>query len=564
MNEKTWGEQKRDEVGTKASESMLGPNPVVGVRGQDLFMTTLKLIKRSITQPQLVLQQNFKLSQEAFRILTGASSLEPAGNDRRFNDPTWKENGLYHRVLQLYLLLDKDLHDWVERIETEPDDKAREHFVLSLLTDALAPSNSPLNPTALKRLLETGGRSAVNGVRHFIDDFRHNQGMPSQVDKTAFKVGQNLATTPGQVVFRNEVLELIQYQPITQTVSERPLLIVPPQINKFYVFDLSPQKSLVKYALDNGLQVFVVSWRNPTPAERDWGLDRYVEAIKQAIEVACEITDQQNCNLMGACSGGITTVALLGHLAACNEPKVNALTLMVSVFDTGSDKTTLGLFATEEAIEAARRHSHERGVLEGEELGRVFAWLRPNDLIWNYWVNNYLIGNAPPAFDVLYWNCDTTRLPAAFHSELLTLYKENLLVKAGQFSVCGTPIDLGQVTCDFYAVAGTTDHITPWDACYRSSRLLGGKSKFVLSNSGHIQSILNPPGNPKASFFTNPHYPAEATAWYEGATKHKGSWWEDWKVWILERSGSQKAAPQTLGSRKYSPIAKAPGTYVYE
>jgi polyhydroxyalkanoate synthase len=388
--------------------------------------------------------------------------------------------------------------------------------------------------------------------------------MPSQVDTSAFKVGENLATTHGAVVFRNEVLELIQYYPVTENVSERPLLIVPPQINRFYVFDLSPQKSLVQYALKNGLQVFIVSWRNPTPAQRDWGLETYIGAIREAIDAVRLITGSPDCNLLGACSGGITTVTLLGYLAAHADSSVHALTLLVSVFDTGNGQTALGLFASEEAIEAARRHSHVRGVLEGKEMARVFSWLRPNDLIWNYWVHNYLLGQEPPAFDVLYWNNDTTRLPAALHSEFLTIYQCNPLARAGALVVRGTPIDVSQITCDCYILAGTTDHITPWQACYRSSRLLGGQREFILSNSGHIQSILNPPGNPKATFFTNAAQSADAQDWYAGATKHSGSWWEYWKTWLLAHSGSQKAAPASVGNDTYTVLAEAPGTYVFE
>jgi polyhydroxyalkanoate synthase subunit PhaC len=404
----------------------------------------------------------------------------------------------------------------------------------------------------------------MRGLRHLLDDLRHNDGMPRQVDTSVFKVGENLAVTPGAVVFRNEVLELIHYRPVTETVRERPLLMVPPQINKFYVFDLSSKKSLVQYALSNGLQVFMISWRNPTQEQRDWGLDTYIGAIREAIDVVCAIAGSPDCNLLGACSGGITTVALVGYLAARGERSVHVLTLLVSVFDIGNDQTTLGLFATEEAIEAARRHSHVRGVLEGREMARVFSWLRPNDLIWNYWVNNYLLGNEPPAFDVLYWNNDTTRLAAALHSEFLTIYQHNPLAQAGALTVCGTPIDVSQITCDAYILAGISDHITPWQACYRSSRLLGGQREFILSTSGHIQSILNPPGYPKATFFTNAQQPASAQAWYAGANRHNGSWWEHWKAWLLARSGSQKAAPPSLGNNTYTSLVEAPGTYVYE
>jgi len=557
-------EERHTEVGAEAAEHILGPNPVVGVRGKDIRQTFALLARQALRQPHQALAQGFTFAAEASRVLGGASELAPDRKDRRFQDPTWKEKEFYRRSLQLYLAANNALNDWVDATTPEGDDRKRAHFVLSLFTDALAPSNTPLHPEALKRLLETGGKSASDGLRHLLDDLEHNDGMPRQVDTSAFKVGENLATTPGAVVFRNDVLELMHYQPVTETVGERPLLMVPPQINKFYVFDLSPQKSLVKYALSNGLQVFLISWRNPTPAQRDWGLDTYVEVIEEAMEIVSAITGSPECNLLGACSGGITNVAFLGHLAARGDSRVNALTLMGCVFDTGNDQTTLGVFATEEAIESARRHSQAQGVLEGRELARVFAWMHPNDLIWNYWVNNYLLGKEPPAFDVLYWNNDTTRLPAGLHSDYLSIYERNPLAQAGALTVRGTPIDVSQIKCDCYVLAGNTDHIAPWQSCYRSSRLLGGQREFVLSNSGHIQSILNPPGNPKATFFTNAQQSATAEAWYEGATRHTGSWWEHWKAWILAHAGSQKAAPTSLGNSTYRPQVAAPGTYVYE
>jgi polyhydroxyalkanoate synthase len=558
-------EERRKEVGAEAAEHILGPNPVVGVRRQDLFHTARKLAKQAVKQPHLVVAHGLTFAAEAARIAGGSSRVAPDSKDRRFQDSTWYKNEVYRRGLQLYLAANKEIHDWIGDIALDSDERKRAHFALSLLTDALAPCNSVLNPEALKCFLETGGQSAVRGLQHLLDDLRHNGAMPSQVDTSAFKVGENLATTPGAVVFRNEVLELIHYRPVTEMVSERPLLMVPPQINKFYVFDLSAKKSLVQYALSVGQQVFMVSWRNPTPAQRDWDFDTYIKAIRQAIDVVCAITDSPDCNLLGACSGGLTTVAFVAYLTALGEHKVHALTLLVSAFDTGDDQTPLGLFATEEAIEAARRHSHIQGVLDGKEMARIFSWLRPNDLIWNYWVNNYLLGQEPPAFDVLYWNNDTTRLPAALHSDFLTLYQRNSLARAGALTVCGTPIDVSQITCDAYILAGTTDHITPWQTCYRSSRLLGGgQREFILSNSGHIQSILNPPGNPKASFFSNPEQQASAETWYEGATKHSGSWWEHWKAWLLARSGSQKAAPPSVGNSTYVPLGEAPGMYVYE
>ncbi|MNF31424.1 Poly-beta-hydroxybutyrate polymerase [compost metagenome] len=387
--------------------------------------------------------------------------------------------------------------------------------------------------------------------------------MPSQVDMKAFEVGKSLATTEGAVVFRNSVLELIQYRPTTEQVHERPLLVVPPQINKFYVFDLSQEKSLARFLLRSGVQTFVVSWRNPTKAQREWGLSSYIEALKEAIEAVIAITGSQDINMLGACSGGMTTASLLGHYAALGEQKVHALTLLVSVLDNKLD-TQVALFADEKTLEVAKRRSYQAGVIEGSDMAKVFAWMRPNDLIWNYWVNNYLLGNEPPVFDILYWNNDTTRLPAALHGEFIDMFKTNPLTRPGALEVCGTPVDLKQVTCDVFCLAGTTDHITPWEACYKSAHLFGGKCEFVLSNSGHIQSILNPPGNPKARYMTNTELPYESKAWQESATKHTDSWWLYWQKWLSERSGASKKAPTKLGNKQFPPGEAAPGTYVHE
>ena len=320
---------------------------------------------------------------------------------------------------------------------------------------------------------------------------------------------------------------------------------------------------MARFLLRNGIQTFVVSWRNPTKAQREWGLSSYIEALKEAIDAVLAITGSKDLNMLGACSGGLTTASLLGHYAALGEQKVHALTLLVSVLDTQLD-TQVALFADEKTLEAAKRRSYQSGVLEGSDMAKVFAWMRPNDLIWNYWVNNYLLGNEPPVFDILYWNNDTTRLPAALHGEFIEMFKTNPLTRANALEVCGTPIDLNQVTCDLFCLAGTTDHITPWESCYKSAHLFGGKCEFVLSNSGHIQSILNPPGNPKARYMTNADMPLDPKAWQEGSTKHADSWWLHWQAWLGERSGKTKKAPTSLGNKRYPAGEAAPGTYVHE
>jgi polyhydroxyalkanoate synthase len=388
--------------------------------------------------------------------------------------------------------------------------------------------------------------------------------MPKQVDERPFKLGRNLACSEGAVVFRNPVCEVIQYKPQASLVQPVPLLIVPPQINKYYIVDLAPDKSYVKYAMENGLQLFCISWRNPTSAQRDWGMETYVSAAKEAIDVVREITGSESVNLMAACAGGFTTAVLLGHLwAAGEQKKINSLTLLVTVLDTSAEML-LGLFANESAIKGAISKSRRQGVLDGGEMARTFAWLRPNDLVWNYVANNYVMGNSPPAFDVLYWNNDTTRLPAQFHSDILNLFQKNPLPRPGGMKILGTEIDMKKVDCPVYIIAGITDHITPWQACYLSTRLFGGKTKFVLSSSGHIQSIVNPPGNPKAKFYELDDYTLEADDWLERAKLKHGSWWEHWRAWIAPLSGAPRETPPRLGSTRYPAGDAAPGRYVYQ
>jgi polyhydroxyalkanoate synthase subunit PhaC len=431
-------DKNNEDLKRQASENTLGLNPVIGIRGKDLLTSARMVLSQALKQPFHSAKHVAHFGLELKNVMLGQSALKPEDGDRRFTDPAWSQNPLYRRYLQTYLAWRKELHDWIEHSSLSEQDASRGHFVINLMTEAMAPSNSMANPAAVKRFFETGGKSLLDGLSHLAKDMVHNGGMPSQVNMEAFEVGKNLATTDGAVVFRNDVLELIQYKPITESVHERPLLVVPPQINKFYVFDLSPEKSLARFLLRSQVQTFVVSWRNPTKAQREWGLSTYIEALKEAIDVICAITGSKDVNMLGACSGGLTTASLLGHYAALGQQKVNALTLLVSVLDTQLD-TQVALFADEKTLEAAKRRSYQAGVLEGSDMAKVFAWMRPNDLIWNYWVNNYLLGNEPPVFDILYWNNDTTRLPAALHGEFIDMFQTNPLTRPGALEVCGTP-----------------------------------------------------------------------------------------------------------------------------
>ncbi|QXI28940.1 class II poly(R)-hydroxyalkanoic acid synthase [Pseudomonas vanderleydeniana] len=535
---------------------------ITGLRGQDLFSTLRNVATHGLRNPVHTARHAIALGNQLGKVLLGETPHQPCPRDPRFRDPAWSLNPFYRRGLQAYLAWQTQVRHWIDDSRMNDDDRARAHFVFNLLNDAVAPSNTLLNPLAIKELFNSGGNSLVRGISHLFNDMLHNNGLPSQVTKHSFEVGKTLAVTQGSVVFRNEVLELIQYRPMSEKQYAKPLLIVPPQINKYYIFDLSPANSLVQYALKNSLQVFIISWRNPDIRHREWGLSTYVEAVEEAMNVCRSITASREVSLVGACAGGLTIAALQGYLLSKRQlRRVASATYLVSLLDSRLD-TPATLFVDEQTLEAAKRRSYQQGVLDGRDMAKVFAWMRPNDLIWNYWVNNYLLGKEPPAFDILYWNNDHTRLPAALHGDLLDLFKHNPLSHPGGLEVCGTPIDLQKVTVDSFSVGGINDHITPWDAVYRSTLLLGGERRFVLSNSGHIQSILNPPGNPKANYIDNLKLSSDPRAWYYDGKQVQGSWWPQWLEWLQARSGALKDSQLALGNAKYPTMEAAPGTYV--
>lgn len=552
-----------DKIAAGSADAMLGPNPIVGFRARDVVREMVRAGKLAVSQPKLTAKVVGGFGAELRRILGDQSDLAPQPRDKRFADAAWKDDPRYRKWLQSYLALEKSLGGWVNGQNLPEHSRARLEFMTSLVTDALAPSNFPWQPEALKRFRETRGHSALDGLHHLWSNIRHNHGLPAQVDKAPFKVGENIANTPGAVIFRNELVELIQYAPLNAQVREAPVLFIPPQINKFYIFDLAPGKSVVRSVLEAGFQAFIISWRNPGAEQADWGLAEYAAAIDQSISAICDLTGASKVNLVGACAGGITVAAYVAARSAARDLRVNSLTLVVSVLDVKAiGDTPLGLFATPRAIKAARRKSQKAGVLDGKAMAAAFSWLRPNDLIWNYWVNNVLLGNKPPAFDLLYWNNDSTCLPARLHGEFMDLFLDNAMANPGKLRLHGVPVDLSKVRCDSYLLGGTTDHITPWKACYRNTQLLGGKRTFVLSNAGHMQSILNPPGNKKSEFWTGGTLGADPEAWRKSAEHHPGSWWPHWHAWLHERSGALKEAPAVLGSTDYPELSPAPGTYV--
>lgn len=555
-----------EEIAEEAAQNTLALNPLIGWRATDMMQATNTVLKALATSPQNVATQWMNFATEWGKIVTGHSEVAADPKDRRFADPTWKSSAVHKALMQSYVAWGDTVTKMVANSSLEGKDAARAKLVTSIFVDAMAPSNNPLlNPTAVKTMVETGGKSAVNGLKNFLDDMTKNGGLPSSVDASKFEVGKNVANSKGEVVFRNDVLELVVYAPTTEKVYQRPLLIVPPQINKYYSVDLAPEKSMIRFLTANGIQPFCVSWRNPTAKQADWGLDTYIEALDEACDAAIEISGVDSVNIMGSCSGGITLSTYVAWLAAQKLEKINAIFLAVCVLNTQADtESEFASLVTPEGIMAAKQVSKARGVLDGQEMAKMFAWMRPNDLIWNYWVNNYLLGNSPPAFDVLFWNADTTRLPARLHSDFLDLIFTNPFVNANKMTIAGVPIDLKKVKADTYVIGGTTDHITPWKAVYQTARLYGADTTFILSNSGHLQSLLNPPGNPKAWYVKGKATEKDPDAWTAKATKHEGSWWLDWAEHLKARAGDEVDAPKTATAGKYKSLGPAPGAYVFE
>ncbi|MEO0466197.1 MAG: alpha/beta fold hydrolase [Pseudomonadota bacterium] len=557
----------KDEIAANAAESTNALNPMLGgINRQELLGAVAMMLRSTMTNPVTTIKYAGKATRENAAILLGRSEIEPDRKDRRFRDPAWLHNPFYKRGMQAYLATQRHLQDWVGDLKLSQLEHARAKFVMNMITDALAPTNTLVgNPSALKRVVDSGGLSLLKGLKNAYADVTKNGGMPSQVDTKPFKLGENLAVSDGKVVWKDEVLELIQYQPLTDEVYEHPYLVIPPQINKFYAVDLTPMTSMVQFLLAHQQQTFTISWRNPTKKQAHWGLETYVDSLYKATEVMRRITGSKKINISGACSGGITTATFASLLAAAGDDRLNSLTFMVCVLNPRQDDSEIGEIASEGSLEIARRMSRRKGVLKGDDLARMFAWMRPNDLVWNYVVNNYLMGDDPPPYDVLYWNNDTTNLPAQLHSDYLDMALEQPFDNPGEVEIAGHYADLSNVTCDAFVVAGLTDHITPWKACYRTPALLGSKNiEFVLSGSGHIQSLINPPGNPKAKYFINPDLNLDPDDWAAGAEEVKASWWPMWAEWIKARAGRMKAAPKACGSKEFEPLYNAPGEYVLE
>jgi polyhydroxyalkanoate synthase len=516
-------------------------------------------------------QTTFEVWNDAGQRWWGMASpdtpVQGGGGDKRFAAPEWQSNPAYRSLKEFYFLAS----EWLLRQAHEADgmspaEQQRVDFHLRQFIDAMSPTLLLVcNPVALRRAMETGGESVAQGARNLMRDIK--QGKLSMVDTEAFAPGRNLALSPGKVVFRDKLIELIQYEPKTAAVHKVPLLIFPPWINKYYIMDLQPKNSMVGFLVEQGFTVFMASWKNPDAAMEGTTIEDYVElGPLAASDVVREITGSPTVNVMGYCIGGTLLAMTLAMLAARNDQRFASATFMVSLQDFSRVGDT-GVFLGEETVDFIEQRMLERGYLDSREMSNMFNLLRSNDLIWSNVVNNYLLGQKPPAFDLLYWNSDGTRMARAAHSWYLrNTYAENNLIQPGKLRLLGEALDLGRITLDVYAVGAEKDHIVPWDAAWRITQLVGGDARYVLASSGHIAGIINPPGGKNAAYWTTSEgEPAAASAvrWRANAGRHDGSWWSDWAAWLAARGGGM-TEPPAMGSAVHAPLCDAPGTYVLE
>ncbi|MFZ9494249.1 MAG: class I poly(R)-hydroxyalkanoic acid synthase [Burkholderiaceae bacterium] len=514
------------------------------------------------------LQQNYlqEMSSLWNTALTAPTDTAPI-KDRRFAAEAWTTNPLAAFTARAYLLNARTLLEMAEAVEGDAKTKARVRFAVQQWIDAASPANFlALNPEAQKKALDTQGQSIAKGVEQLLADIR--QGHMSQTDETVFEVGQNVATTEGSVVYENELMQLIEYKPLTAEVHERPMLFVPPCINKYYILDLQPENSVIRYTVEQGHRLFVVSWRNPDEslAAKSWD-DYIAEGPLKAIEVVRAITGKDAFNMLGFCVGGTILTTALAVLAARGQQPASSVTLLTTLLDF-SDTGILDLFVDEPSVQMREMTigpdaPSGPGLLKGGELAATFSFLRPNDLVWNYVVGNYLKGETPPPFDLLYWNSDSTNLPGPMYCWYLRhLYLQNELRVPGRLITCGEKVDVGAIKAPFYLYASREDHIVPWDAAYRSTQMIKGKKRFVMGASGHIAGVINPPAKGKRNYWTNDRLVEQAEDWFDAAREHPGSWWTDWSKWLAGHGGQKVAAPKTPGNRQYKAIEPAPGRYV--
>jgi polyhydroxyalkanoate synthase len=535
-----------------------------GPTSQDFDPLEMMRSAADLANPVAAARQVPWLFNELLMMPLGRSSLTPEENDPRFADATWRENYFFRMLGSSYRLFEEWTSRMVEATDGPWDRQARTRYLANIFTAMASPTNLFLtNPAALKRAFETGGLSVLRGGRNMARDLARG-GMPQMVNRESFSVGEKLACTPGAVVYRDEIFELLQYAPATPAVRSRPLLMVPPELNRYYILDLAPGRSLVEYLVGNGIQPFMIVWRNPRAGlgHGRWGIDDYLTAQARAAEVIKKITRSDTVNWLGLCAGGITTALMLGYLAATGDASAGSATFIVTML-TNSCPNIIGMMDTAKSRSMLQHAAAAGEIFPGRSVRTSFAWLRPNDLVFNYLVSGWLLGQDPSSFDVLAWNDDATAITARFALESTQLLVDAMTGPA-PVTVLGTPIDLAKVDCDSFHIAGYTDHITPWRAAYTSTQVLGGDKQLAVVKSGHIQSFVNPAAKSRYDYWEGPPTSHDPDQWLTAATEHHGSWWPQWIEWLTAHSGPEKKPPSALGNRKYPPLGPAPGTYVHE
>jgi polyhydroxyalkanoate synthase subunit PhaC len=536
----------------------------------------LEMTGRLMTDPGKLMQAQVSLWQDymtlwqrtAERFLGGKPEpvVEPSPSDRRFKDTAWSDGTLFDFIKQSYLLTARWLQSTVKEVDGLDDKTARKvDFYTRQFVDAMAPSNFVLtNPEVLRATIESGGENLVTGLKHVLTDLERGKGrlMIKMTDLDAFKVGENIAVTPGKVVYQNDLMQLIQYAPTTETVKRRPLLIIPPWINKFYILDLRPRNSFIKWAVDQGHTVFVVSWVNPDEQLARKGFDDYMlEGPLAALDAMEQATGEREANVIGYCLGGTLLAATLAYMTIKGDDRFKSATYFVALTDF-AEPGELSVFIDEDQLHSLEERMRAHGYLEGSDMATTFNMLRANDLIWSFVVNNYLLGKEPFPFDLLYWNSDSTRMPAAMHSFYLrNMYQENKLVVPGGISLCGVPIDLGKITVPSFLLSTKEDHIAPWKSTYAATQIYKGPTTFCLAASGHIAGVVNPPGQGKYGHWYSAKRPRSPEDWLKDAKYENDSWWPAWEKWIAKHAGGEVPARKP-GDGKLAPIEDAPGSYV--
>lgn len=532
-----------------------------GRRSFDTWDTFTAMAKAGVSLPLLFTPQLVNLGAEFARIVSGQSSIQPGKEDRRFDDPTWFSNPIYKASMQTYLAWRQHLYLLLDESELGKQDKTQARAAIKLLTEAISPSHSAAGIDAIRRVIKARGASLVHGLNRMTSDMLALGSPATAPGDKPLKPGKEIAASKGAVVFRNELLELIQYQPAATQVFSTPILLIPSPINKFYIYDLYRHNSLTHYLQEAGLQVFCVSWRNPEEQHRNWNLESYLYALIEAAETVSDITAHPQLHLFGYSGGGIFAALLADQLSHHQKLQAHTAGFALCNFYTHTE-TQMGIAVNPQIIQAAKTLLQLRSIIDGVELARMFAWLRPNNLLWNAWICNYFGGEDQPTADVRHWNNDVPRVANGLFADFLELYVDNYLLQPGQVELCGHPVDLSQITCDKYIVAGSHDHISPWECAYQSSLALGRNREFVLVNRGHMRSLVCPEGTKSARYYTNTFVDNNYDDWLAEATEHDGSWWPHWIAWLRQRSEGTKKAPRSLGNKNFPAQSTAPGNYV--